>query len=95
VSVHEMNGKQILWVSPGIRKFKNISNLNDYVKVVSRDRGQGANNYADCGRRLNMIKRIFSWSRSDKLALAILLIGVAAFIVTTVALLMAAGLLAL
>jgi hypothetical protein len=90
-----MNGKQSLWVSPGIRKFKNISNLNDYIKVVSRDRGQGANKYADRGHRLNMIKRVFSWSRSDKLALAVLLIGVAAFIVTTVSLLMAAGLLAL
>jgi hypothetical protein len=79
----------VLYVNPEIKKFKNVRNMSDYLKVVSRD--QRGIRDVDRPRRSNIIKRLRSWSRSDKLALAILIIGALALAATFLALLITAG----
>jgi len=78
-----------LYVSPDIKKFKNVRTMSDYLKVVSRDqrgiRGVGR------PRGPNILKRLRSWSRNDKLSLAILIIGALALVATVLALLITAG----
>ena len=91
MSIHEPLNEPSLRIDPKIRKFKNVSTMGDYLKTVSRGHQHAVEIYP--GRRPAAIRRILSWLTSDKLSLAILLIGLAAFVVTTLALLVAAGLL--
>jgi hypothetical protein len=82
-----------LYVSPKIRRLKNVKNMNDYLKVVSRDPREIR--VVVPLRRPNLIKRLRSWSRSDKLSLTIAIIGVLALAATVLALLVTAGMLIL
>jgi hypothetical protein len=91
MSIHKPLNEPNLRIDPKIRKFKNVSTMGDYLKTVSHGHQHAVEIYPE--RRPAAIRRILSWSTSDKLSLAILLIGLAAFVVTTLALLVAAGLL--
>jgi len=91
MSTHDEANRQILYVSPEIKRFKNVKTISDYLKV-SRDK-RSSTKGAGNPRRPNIIRRLRAWSRSDKLALAILIIGALAFAATVLALLITAGIL--
>ncbi len=82
-----------LYVNSKIRKFENVKNMGDYLKVVSRDK-RGIRG-AGLSRRSNIIKRLRPWSRGDKLSLAIAIIGALALAATVLTLLVVAGMLIL
>ncbi len=91
MSTHDGIHGQSLYVTSEIEKFKNVRNMGDYLKTRSHGRKWRTGNTG----RPNIITRLRSWSRSDRLALAILVIGVIALAVTVLGLLVAAGLLIL
>lgn len=91
MSTHDEINGHCLYVTSEIKKFKNIRNIGDYLRARSRGRRWRS----DYTGPPNIITRLRSWSRSDRLSLAILVIGVIALAVTFLALLVAAGLLIL
>ncbi len=91
MSTREEDLQQILYINPDIKRFSNVNDIADYTKIKSRRRESQA---SEAGRRHrgNLIKRLRSWSRSDKIALSIAVIGLIALAATIVTLLVVAGL---
>lgn len=90
MSTHDEIDRQRLYISPEIKKFKNVRTVGDYLKAVSHDQRWKARG-AGSPRQQNIFRRRRPWSRSDKLNLAILITGVLAFGATVLALMITAG----
>jgi hypothetical protein len=90
MTANDAFGHQRLYITLKIKRFYDVRNIADYVKVVSHIR---KSHIADTSRRGtgNFIWRFRSWSRSDKLALIIAATGIIALIVTILTLLIITG----
>jgi hypothetical protein len=81
MNTHDEVNPQDLYVNPDIIKYKNVANMSDYQKAASRDRKSRTRSVGR-SRRPAIIKWLCSWSRIDKLTLAILAATIFAVLIT-------------
>lgn len=85
---------QCLYITSKIKRFYDVRNIGDYLKVAANIRKSGPAGTSQDAME-GIIRRFRSWSRSEKLALAIALTGFIALVVTVLTLLITAGMLIL
>lgn len=90
MTTNDAFGEQRLYVTSKIKRFSGVRNIADYLKVVARLR-KSEILYAGRRSTKNFIHQLRTWSRSDRLALTIVLLTLIGLVVTILALLVVAG----